>query len=431
MEKEILNLGNGLLEFINKSPVSYYAVKNVERELKLNGYKELSEGDIWNLTKNQKFYIKRNDSSLIATELGNLLPWESGFHIIGSHTDSPLFKIKNESLRIINNSLKLDVEVYGGPIISTWLDRDLSIAGKVILKKENQFESQLIDFKRVLGTIPNLAIHLNRDVNSGFEYNKQNHLSFYMGEYYSSENSNSISLKDIVSKEFDIDSDKIVEMELFLYDSQKGSISGIDNDLLSSGRLDNLSMVYTSLSSIMESGNSDVTKVVAFFDSEEIGSTTLQGANSNFLNSFLDRIVFSLGGTFQDFMRARYHSFIISADGAHAIHPNFTEKHDPNYMPKINQGPVIKFNANQRYATTSDSAAYFANLCLNTEIPYQKIINRSDTPCGSTIGPMTSSLLGIKTVDVGTPMLAMHSIRETQGVRDIYYMFKVLTTFLQ
>lgn len=423
-----LELANDLISFIDRSPVSYFAVQNIITDLEIEGYVQLSEGDKWDLKHDGRYYIQRNLSSIIAFQIGSKMPWDSGFNLVGAHTDSPLLKVKNESLTKSCGCLKLNVEAYGGGINSTWLDRDLSIAGKITIEGDNGLESRLIDFKRSLGSIPNLAIHLNRDVNKGFEYNKQNHLAIILQSNID-ELEDDIHLKDIIESEFSIKKDKILEMDLYLYDTQKGSLHGLKNDLISIGKLDNLSMCHSILMGLTNSDSSESTKIGAFFDNEEIGSRTMQGADSNFLSSILDRIVFSLGGNLEDSLRSRYHSYLISADGAHACHPNFMDKHDSVYAPKINKGPVIKLSANFRYATTADSAAKFIQICNKNKIPFQKMANRSDVPSGSTIGPMSSASLGIEAVDVGIPMFAMHSIRESQGVLDHLYMTNVITSF--
>ncbi|MGL1891759.1 MAG: M18 family aminopeptidase [Spirochaetaceae bacterium] len=428
MEKESKILANELLKFIDASPVSYFAVKNMITELEEAGYKMLNEGDKWKLEDDGKYYIQRNLSSLIAFNIGSSKPWDTGFKIAGAHTDSPLLKAKNESLEKKAGCLKLNVEPYGGGIINTWLDRDLSLAGKITVETKNGIVSQLIDFKKPIGTIPNLAIHLNREVNKGFEYNKQTHLNVVLhGGVDSFEDD--ITLKAIVAKEFNIDVDTILEMDLYFYDTQNGSLTGLNEDMISIGKLDDLSMCHAITKSLLDSKETNSTKIAVFFDNEEVGSNTMMGADSNFLSSLLERIIFSTGGDLEDLLRAKNKSFLISADGAHAGHPNFLDKHDSSYTPIINKGPVIKLSANFRYATTSESAAKFISLCKKTDVPYQKIANRSDVPSGSTIGPMSSASLGIETVDVGNPMFAMHSIRESQGVLDHYYMTKVLTEF--
>lgn len=427
MDRELL--AEDLIDFINSSPGAFHAVANIRAELDKAGFQYLNEGDNWNLKSGGKYYIERNSSAVISFVLGSEKPWDTGFNIVGAHTDSPLLKVKNESLKRDGGFLKLNIEAYGGGINSTWLDRDLSMAGRVSLLKDGELSNRLIDFKRSIGIIPNVAIHLNRDTNKGFEYNKQQHLSVFLATELQEDNKD-IHLRDIIAKEFEIDREEIVEMDLFLYDTQKGLISGLDRDLISIGRLDNLAMCHSILKAMVTKDKLTSSAIGVFYDNEEIGSMTMQGADSNFLNSIIERIIYSLGGSLEDSYRSRSRSFMISADGAHAIHPNFSDKHDPSYAPKVNKGPVIKISANYRYATTSNSAAKFIALCREVEVPYQKMANRSDIPSGSTIGPMSSASLGIEAIDVGNPMLAMHSIRETQGVLDHYYMTKVLSHFI-
>lgn len=428
MDNEPKLLANELIKYLDNSPVSYLAVQNIVNELEFNGYLPLVEGDRWELKPNGKYYTKRNDSSLIAFQIGSKKPWQTGFNIAGAHTDSPQLKLKNESLTKSSGCIKVSVEAYGGGINSTWLDRDLSLAGRVSINGNNGVENILVDFKRAVGTIPNLAIHLNREVNKGFEYNKQKHLPvvLFATEKHIDEKN---YLKELIANECNIDPKSILEMDLFFYDFQKAGIIGFDKDIITSSRLDNLAMCHSIYTGLLSSDSPEYTNIGVFFDNEEIGSRTMQGADSNYLDSILNRIIFSLGGDLEDNYRSRFNSFLISADGAHAKHPNFSDKHDDSYAPLINRGPVIKLSANFRYATTAESAGYFINLCQSVGVPYQKMANRSDVPSGSTIGPMSSASLGIKAIDVGNPMFAMHSIRESQGLMDHYYMTKVITEF--
>ena len=421
-------LAQDLLTFIDESPVSYFAAANIVKELENSGYRSLNEGDKWKLELGHKYYLQRNSSAVIAFQLGSKNPWESGFNIVGAHTDSPHLKLKNESLTKSAGCLKVSVETYGGGINSTWLDRDLSLAGRISINSANGVESRLVDFKRAVGSIPNLAIHLNRETNSGFEYNKQTHLPVIL--FGSDKEIDEKSyLKELVATEVGIEAESILEMDLFFYDTQKGAIIGLDQNIVAVGRLDNLAMCHCIYKGLLSTDNPLQTNIGAFFDNEEIGSRTMMGADSNYLSALLDRIIFSLGGNLEDGLRAKHHSFLISADGAHALHPNFSEKHDKYYAPLVNKGPVIKLSANFKYATTATSAGEFINLCKKADVPYQKMANRSDLPSGSTIGPTSSASLGINTIDVGNPMFAMHSIRESQGTLDHYYMTKVITEF--
>ena len=428
MTKEAIKTAQDLITFIDKSPVSYFAVKNMIEELESCGYQCLNEGDKWQLTLGNKYYVQRNNSALIAFQLGSKKPWETGFNIVGAHTDSPCLKLKNESLTKSAGCLKANIETYGGGINSTWLDRNLSLAGSISINTETGIETRLVDFKKPIGIIPNLAIHLNRDANSGFEYNKQTHLPVILFGN-NNQSDEKLYLKQLVAKQAGIEADTILDMDLFFYDSQKGDIIGLDQDIIATARLDNLAMCHCIYKGLLASTAPQQTNVGAFFDNEEIGSRTMMGADSNYLNALLDRIIFSLDGDLENGLMARHKSFLISADGAHALHPNFIEKHDSSYAPLINQGPVIKLSANFRYATTATSTAKFINLCNKAKVPYQKMANRSDLPSGSTIGPISSASLGINTIDVGNPMFAMHSIRESQGTLDHHYMIKVISEF--
>ena len=428
MKTNALELAKDLISFIDNSPVSYFATQNIIKTLEENGYNALDEGDKWLLELGQKYYVSRNDSAVIAFQLGSKLPWESGFNIAGAHTDSPHLKLKNESLEKKAGCVKVSIETYGGGINSTWLDRDLSLAGRIAIKTEMGVESRLVDFKRAIGSVPNLAIHLNRELNKGVEYNKQTQLPVILLANDQNVDENTF-LKEIVGKEAGVSADDILEMDLFFYDNQKGALIGLEQDMITVGRIDNLAMCHAIYKSLTSVDQAEATNIGAFFDSEEIGSRTLMGADSNYLDALLNRIVFSLGGTLEDSLRARHHSFLISTDGAHALHPNYTDMHDKAYAPLINKGPVIKISSNFRYATTAKTAGVFINLCSKAGVPYQKMANRSDLPSGSTIGPTSSAGLGIDTIDVGSPMLAMHSIRESQGVLDHLYMVDVLKAF--
>jgi len=413
-----------LLKFIGSCPTAYHTASTIKNILKDAGFEELSEKSAWNLVSGKGYYVERNGSALAAFISGKSSA-ASGFLIAGAHTDSPGFKIKNLSETKTLGTTRLFVEQYGGPILSSWLDRDLSIAGVVRLRGKTAGDFRLVDLKLPVAVIPNLAIHLNREINKGFEYNVQTHMPVIIS---ASENGEDL-LKKVIAREIDCRVEDLSYSDLFLYDSQKGHLSGFDQDLLVSGRLDNLAGCHAVLTALIAAEESEKTTVGIFFDNEEVGSRSLQGADSGFLMDILDRITIVRGGSEEDRFRARAASFLISVDGAHAVHPSYADKHDVNYSPRLNGGPVIKMNAGFKYATTSETAAYFEGLCRTADVPFQQFAMRSDLPCGSTIGPLTSSLIGIKTVDIGIPMLGMHSIRETTGVKDQYYMIEALKAF--
>lgn len=410
-----------LQKFIQKSPSSYQASESIINQLKMNEFKELQEKSTWNFEPGGSYYLIRNMSSVIAFRLGTENPSKSGFMIAGAHTDSPSLKLKSEGGNWKDGVARISTEAYGSPIISSWLDRELSIAGVVTLRVGGIWSRVLFDYKKPVAIIPNLAIHLNREVNKGFEFNKQNHLQAVIGISKSNNN----PLKSLISNELNVESGDIGEMDLFLYDPGKGLVLG--NEYFVAPRIDNLAMCHCILTSLISSKASDATQVAVFYDNEEIGSLTYQGANSSFLSEILERIVLAdKNNSKEDYFMAKASSFLISADGAHGVHPNFSDKHDPDYAPMLNSGPVIKLNASYKYATTSETSLVFQRLCEELSISYQKFAGRSDIPSGSTIGAISAANLGIRTVDVGNPMWAMHSIRETCGTMDHALMNKVL-----
>lgn len=430
MNKELL-LANELIDFLYESPNQFHATKKTKEILLEKGFKELKLTDRWSIKKGQKYFTTQNDSALIAFVVGDGKIEEDGFRLIGAHTDSPSFRIKPNPEMIVENSyLKLNTEVYGGPILNTWLDRPLSLAGRVTLESENPMhpENKLVNINKPILIIPNQAIHMNRKVNEGIELNKQKDmlplLSLINGEF---EKDN--YLVKLLAEELSVSPEKILDFELFLYEYEKGSVIGLNNEFISSGRLDDLAMIHAGLTALLNSKVNKATNVLVCFDNEEIGSRTKQGAGSPVLKNVLERITISLSRDREDFYRALYNSFLISADMAHALHPNAPEKHDPVNKPIINKGPVIKINANQNYTTDSNSDAVYEMICKRANVPVQKLVNRSDSRGGSTIGPISSGHLDIKSLDIGNPMLSMHSIRELGGVMDHYYVMKSFEEF--
>ncbi len=425
MERNICDF----LEYVDASPTSFQAAEQSISRLARAGFIELDERKEYSLTPGGKYYVSRNSSSVIAFIVGSGNPGVSGFKLAASHLDSPLLKIKPDTLSWTKGICRVAVEVYGGPIIHTWLDRELSLAGRVTLKNGSgskvKFKSVLINIAKPIAIIPNAAIHLNRDVNKGFEYNKQTHLQAILSTNPENEN----PLKYLIAKELNVSLEQVAEMDLFLYDSAKASVVGTSGDMIASGRLDNLAMSHTILSAIIATENPASTSLAVLYDNEEIGSQTLQGANGSFLSDTLERISLAAGLSRAGHLIALSKSFLISADMAHAFHPAYAEKYDPAYAPRMNGGPVIKMNANYRYTTTSESATEFIRYCEMAGVQYQKFMTRSDLPCGSTIGPVASSMLGIQTVDIGNPMWGMHSIRETCGVQDHLDLIKVLGAY--
>ncbi len=427
---EKVNFSEKLIDFIYESPTSFHAVKNIKSKLLKNDFKELDLRQKWNIKKGKKYFVTKNDSAIIAFIAGNGEINETGFRIIGAHTDSPTFRIKPSPEIVSDGYLKLNTEVYGGPILNTWMDRPLSFAGRVSIKGKDLLNpvNKLVNIKKPVLIIPNLAIHMNRKINEGIELNKQKDMlpvmSLADGDFAKED-----YIKYLLSKELKVSSSDIVDFDLFLYEYEKGCIMGINDEFISCGRLDDLAMVSAGIEALINTKAGQSTKLMVCFDNEEIGSRTKQGAGSPMLRNILERIVFLLGGDTEDFHRAIYSSYMISADMAHAVHPNYNEKHDPTNKPKINKGPVIKINANQNYTTDSDSDTVYELICKKAGIPVQKFVNRSDERGGSTIGPISSSHLDIRSIDIGNPMLAMHSIREFGGVLDQYYVQKSFEQF--
>lgn len=430
MTKE-LEFATDLIDFIYDSPTQFHAVEKVKKILIEKGFKELKLNQRWNLEKGGKYFTTKNDSALVAFQLGKGEIDDKGFKIIGAHTDTPTFRIKpNPEMVEGNTYLRLNTEVYGGPILNTWLDRPLSLAGRVTLESENILkpEVKLININEPLMIIPNLAIHMNKKVNEGIELNKQKHtlpLVSIINEEFEKDN----YLVNIIAKELNVKPENIIDFDLFLYEYNKGNIIGLNNEFISTGKLDDLAMVHAGINALIESPITESTSVMVCFDNEEIGSRTKQGAASPMLKNILERIVLVQNKDRESFMMALDNSYIISADMAHALHPNYPEKHDPTNKPVLNGGPVIKINANQSYTTDSDSSAVYEMICKKADIPYQKFVNRSDERGGSTIGPISSSQLDIRSIDIGSPMLGMHSIRELGGVKDHYYMKRSFDEF--
>jgi len=378
------------------------------------------------LEKGGKYYTTKNGSALIAFTVGEGEIEEQGFKIIGAHTDSPTFRVKpNSEIISENNYMKLNTEIYGGLIRSTWMDRPLSLAGRVALKGENLLnpELRLVNIKKPILIIPSLAIHMNREANSGGELNPQEDtlpLLAMVTEELEKDN----ALLNILAEELKVNREDIIDFDLFLYEFEKGCIVGLKDEFISSSRLDDLQMVHAGIEALKEAPITQGINVMACFDNEEVGSSTKQGADSDMLANILERIVVCLGKGREDFFRALSKSFIISADNAHAVHPNRPKKADPTNRPIVNKGPVIKINANCAYTSDSDSSAVYETICKKAGIPVQKFVNRSDSRGGSTIGPISSTHLNIRSVDIGNPTLAMHSVREFAGVKDHTYVTK-------
>lgn len=429
MEKK---LALELIDFLYDSPSACHGVKATQKILNENGFIEIKESDKWDLKAKGKYYVVKNDSALIAFEIGSGNIEETGLRLIGAHTDVPGFRIKpNPQMISEGKYIKLNTEVYGGPILHTWFDRPLSIAGKVSLRGKSPLkpETRLVNINKPLLIIPSLAIHMNREVNEGFKINKQVDTIPLLGlinEKLEKED----YLMNLLADELKVNKEDILNFELGLYEYEKGMLIGMNEELVSSGRFDDLWMVYAGIRALIDSSENEATKVMICIDNEEIGSLTAEGANSTLLNNILERIAIGLGKNKEEYYRALANSIMISADLAHAVHPNLGSKHDPTNRPILEGGPVLKIDASGSYSTDSFNGAIFASVCESAGVPFQKFVNRSDVRGGTTIGPVTAANLTIPVIDMGAPVLGMHSIRELASVKDNYYTIKAFTEFL-
>ena len=428
MEKK---LALELVDFLYDSPSACHGVKATQKILDKNGFVEIKETDKWNLQAKGKYYVIKNDSALIAFEVGTGDIEKTGFRLIGAHTDVPGFRIKpNPQMISEGKYVKLNTEVYGGPILHTWFDRPLSIAGKVSLKGASPLkpEVRLVNINKPLLIIPSLAIHMNREVNEGFKINRQVDTLPLLG-LINDKLEKEDYLMNILAEELQVNKEDILNFELGLYEYEKGMLIGMNEELISSGRFDDLWMVYAGIRALIDSRENEATKVMICIDNEEIGSLTAEGADSTLLNNILERITLGLGKGREGYYRTLANSIMISADLAHAVHPNLGDKHDPTNRPVLEGGPVLKIAASGSYSTDSFNGAVFAGVCEAAGVPFQKFVNRSDVRGGTTIGPVTAANLTIPVIDMGAPVLGMHSIRELTSVKDNYYTVKAFTEF--
>ncbi len=450
------------MSFLNASPTPYHAVHNVKAKLTKNGFQELSERDNWpgKVLKGGKYFVTRNASSIIAFTVGEKWAPGNGISIVGAHTDSPCLRIKPVSKRNAEGFIQIGVELYGGGIWHSWFDSDLSVAGRVIVKQDGLFVPKLIDIKKPLLKIPTLAIHLDRDVNKTFEFNKESQLlpiagldnaipedkkvkskgGCCEGSELSTEEFQSLNtvvqrhdeqLVELIAKEAGVTVEDIEDFELVLYDHKPATLGGLNDEFIFSARLDNLTSCFTSIEGLVESATTESLKdengirLVSLFDHEEIGSSSAQGADSNFLPNILDRITGLTGDKGESTkplpftLESSAKSFFLSSDVAHGIHPNYTGKYESKHKPKLGEGPVIKVNANQRYVTNSPGIVLLKEVAKKAKVPLQLFVVANGSPCGSTIGPILASKTGIRTLDLGNGVLSMHSIRETSSTVDI------------
>lgn len=423
-----------LLHFIDESPSPWHAVASIETTIQSFQFVKLDETIKWQLQAGGRYYVIRDDSSIVLFVLGKKALAESGFKIIGAHTDSPGFRIRPNAATTSNGIVRLGVEIYGGPILATFTDRDLSLAGRVsYIDNRKHLAHKLVCFSQPLLRLPNLAIHMNRGVNEdGLKLHKQNELPLLLAQLTDDQLPQSYFLT-LLEHAAGLDAaTQILSWDLAVYDTQKGALWGANQEFYANSQIDNLASCHAALQALLDDTvlkDSDSTLVCALFDHEEIGSESHIGAAGSFLSDILQRIAIATSMDRESTARALANSFLISADMAHAYHPNFPSSYDAEHKVFVNKGPVIKSNANRRYSSESISAAHFIRWCEEADIPYQRYSHRSDLPCGSTIGPIASAKLGIRSVDVGCPMWAMHSARESAGVHDHEYLIRALKRF--
>ncbi len=421
-----------LLKFLDASPVNFLAVKQLTDALEKAGFRRVDPCEpLGDVKSGDRFYVTKNDSSVYAFRIGCRSLADAGFRMICAHCDSPTFRIKpNAEMACEGGLVKLNTEVYGGPIMSTWFDRPLTLAGRVIVRGDDALSprTRLLHVKRPLLQISNLAIHFNREVNDGVKLSKQKDMLPILG-IITGELEKGNMLMNVICDELDVKRGDVLDFDLYLADATPACTFGVHDEFISSGRLDDLSMCHAGLEALLAAPASDATQVLAIFDNEETGSQTKQGAGSPFLASMLQRIALAQSGTVEAFHQAVERAFMVSADNAHAWHPNYPEKYDPTNHPVLGGGPVIKFNAAQKYASDAVSASIFAEVCREAGVPCQRFVNHSDVAGGSTLGNILASSIPLRGVDMGNAILAMHSCRKTGSVADHKYCVKAFTQF--
>lgn len=420
-----------LLNFLDSSPCNFYAVHTVREILINNGFAEKSLEDALTAQPGEKFFVTKNHSAIFAFTVGKKPVADTGLKIIAAHSDSPCFRVKPYAEMLCEGGIvKLNTEVYGGPILYTWFDRPLSLAGRVLLKGNDALHpiTRLVKIDRPLFSISHLAIHFNRAVNEGNKISKQKDMLPIIAKVNNTLEAENMLLH-LVADELQVDTGDIIDFDLLVYNTEKATTFGLNNEFISAGRLDDLSMVHAAIEAIIDVKDENATCVAAIFDNEETGSGTKQGAGSPVLANVIQRMVESQGGNYDGYCRALAKSFLVSADNAHAFHPNYAEKYDPTNHPALGGGPCIKINANCKYMSDAHSAAIFKSLCIEAGAPYQYFVNHSDVAGGSTLGNILTGQMDIAGVDVGNPLLAMHSVRETGSVTDHINMIKVFKQF--
>lgn len=426
-----VDFANSLLDFIHRSPSPFHVVANIKQVLYSEGYTELKVTEMWHLTQGERYFVTKNDSAVVAFEVGYGDVVEEGFRLIAAHTDSPTFRIKpSPEMTVEDTYLKLNTEVYGSPILNTWMDRPLSMAGRVSLEGDDPLhpETRLVSIGRPILIIPNQSLHMNRKVNEGIKLNTQEDMLPLLAGI-SEDFEKDDFLAELLAETLGVDTGEIIDFDLFLHEYERGIIVGLNEEFISSTKIDNLAMVHAGLHALIDTDPSQATKVLVCYDDEEIGSRTKQGAASPMLRGLLERVAVALGKDGEGFHRTIQNSFLVSADMGHGVHPNAPDKHDPTNRPVINGGPMIKIAAKKNFVTDSHSSTVFETICRAADVPVQKFVSRSDSKGGSTIGPHTATQLDMRSVDVGNPALAMHSIRELSGVADHSYITKSFQAF--
>lgn len=424
-----------LLSFIDRSPTPYHAIAESVRRLQTAGYRAIGEDEVWELGPGDQRYTVRHEGSLVAFQIGEVSPADAGFRVVGAHTDSPNLRIKPNPDVDAEGYRQLGVEPYGGALLHTWLDRDLSLAGRVFVRGAPEPRAVLIDFARPILRIPNLAIHLQQELEKdGLKLNAQQHMAPIVGLQETPDLRELLASELRAQNQIEVDTSDVLAFDLMTYDVQPSVVSGMRGEFIHAARLDNLASCHAALTALIDAGSAALpqyTRVVVLYDHEEVGSRSAQGAASPLLAGALERSISGFArGEPQGLERALARSTLISVDMAHAVHPNYSDRHEPKHRPVIGRGPVIKSNANQSYASDAQTAGLFAGLCEPLGIEPQHFVSRSDLRCGSTIGPITAARVGIRTVDVGNPMLSMHSCREMAGTADVAPMIAVLRSFL-
>lgn len=414
---------DGFFKFIDESASSFHTVSNVIKMLEISGFQRLKEDEDWKLECGRAYYVTRNDSSIAAFKIPDQV-W-SGFHIVASHSDFPCFKLKeNPEMTVDEQYVKLNTEKYGGMILSAWLDRPLSVAGRVVIDGKTGLETKLVRIDRDLMIIPNVAIHMIRDMNKGMEYNPQIDMLPLLGGIESKGR-----LYKLIAEQLDIEAEDILGSDLYVYNRDRAKLIGAGREYVAAPRLDDLQCAYASVQGLLQAKAKDAVAVSMIFDNEEVGSSTRQGAGSTFLKDCLKGICGGLGKDEKEYRRMLPSSFLVSADNAHGVHPNHTEKADPTNRPYLNGGIVIKHHGSQKYTTDAYSAAYVKKICSRIDVPYQSYANRSDIAGGSTLGNILAGRVSIPSADIGLAQLSMHSACETAGVKDLEYLMEFFIAF--